>query len=331
MSNLWRGLEEVDGLAAVPAVWRASLGRDFDAFQRAFARHGKRSAKSVPCLRECGCAHAIVRQGDGSLVGVCRCEPWNCDDLRLTAADVEVWEVNLPRLGRAVAKAWELDAKEASLGISGARQIASFGASALPVVLVVCGRREQFHGTVVELVARLRERFVVLTPTSRWWDVQSKEALEGAKAGVFDMETQMTVMAHGTLHARQPAGELFGRFLAETGEPVAEDVARQAFALIRALDSETKRTKAPVLRVFRLYCMEGKAAEEVANLCACSKGTIINRLDLIRRKTGTDPEKLRAYSNQFEKVEDALREPNANRIHRKSLLDAPEDKENELD
>ena len=104
-------------------------------------------------------------------------------------------------------------------------------------------------------------------------------------------------------------------------EPVSEDLARQAFALVKALDGDQGLREAPVFTVFRLYCMEGLSAQKVADKCHCSKATIINRLRMIARKTGRKPDQLRAYSAQFEQIETSLADPRARRIRQKNAID----------
>jgi DNA-directed RNA polymerase specialized sigma24 family protein len=102
---------------------------------------------------------------------------------------------------------------------------------------------------------------------------------------------------------------------------VPEDVARQAFRLLQQLDSEQIVKPPTVLAVFRLYCMEELTAEQVAGRCGCSKGTVINRLKLIREKTKMEPDELRRFSRQFDKIEDDIRESKATHIHRKRMID----------
>jgi hypothetical protein len=60
-------------------------------------------------------------------------------------------------------------------------------------------------------------------------------------------------------------------------------------------------------------------AEQVARKCRCSKGTVINRLKSIREKTRMEPDELRRFSSQFDKIEDDIRESKAAYIHRKRL------------
>src|SRR5262245_9045484 len=98
LPSLWPSLERIRGLSAVPAIWRRHLGEDYAAFNRAFLLVRPEPAKSFPC-DQCGCAHEVITctgsplpigLGGSGVRAVCTCEPWNCADLILSAADVQV-------------------------------------------------------------------------------------------------------------------------------------------------------------------------------------------------------------------------------------------------
>ncbi len=99
------------------------------------------------------------------------------------------------------------------------------------------------------------------------------------------------------------------------------------FALFKALDSQEGLREAPVFTGLRLYYVERLSAERLAKRCRCSKATIINRLRIIHRKTGTNPNQLRAYSSQFESIEKSLSDPRAKRIYRKGAAYGDEESE----
>src|SRR5437660_12429593 len=75
-----------------------------------------------------------------------------------------------------------------------------------------------------------------------------------------------------------------------------ESVARAAFALLEKFDSGRRRPPPSIPKVFRLYCIEGLSAAEVARKCRCSKAAVIRRLNLIRQKTGLSPSLLRTFA-----------------------------------
>ncbi len=321
MNGAWRSLEEVRGLAAVAAEWRQHTGAEFEAFKAGFLQKAGRNARSVPCPRKAGCTHEVHPRGRG-FVGVCKDdEGTGCDDILLTKEEVEVWEVNLGRLGRAIAQALKCDAKDAKLGLDGTRQIASLGDAPLPILLTVQHDGDGFGDVVAQLVARFPEGFVLLAPTSRFCTAAATELLGRVKAGFFSLEAHVALLASGKLHAPKSGGELFAGFLPQQKEPVPEDVARQAFRLIEQLDSDEVIKPPTVLTVFRLYCVKEMTTDQVRQKCRCSHGTVINRLELIRKKTGMKPDELRRFSSQFEHIEDDIRESKATHIQRKRMID----------
>ena len=111
------------------------------------------------------------------------------------------------------------------------------------------------------------------------------------------------------------------------GVPVSEDEAHRLFALLRALESESNFRKAPVTRVFMLYCLDGMSRDDVARDCNCSPALITLRLQAIQKKLGRKPSELRQYSDHFERIADSLTDSRARRIDRRRAIDGddPED------
>jgi hypothetical protein len=320
MGNLWQCLEQLPGQVAVPAAWLASAGDDFNFLRANFLRANGVIAASFPCLSECGCAHRVAPRPDGSFTAVCDCDSWNCEDIPLTRDDVTLMELNWPKLGRALTKALGCDARDADLGLPATKQIASFAHVALPVVLTIQHDRDEFLNIVGQLIGKLRERFVVLAPTSRWLDGNAKTLLANAQAGFFDLQSHVKVASNG-FHAPKTAGDLFSPFLAETHEAATDDEARRLFALLKQLDSETQVRKAPVSQVFRLYCLEGLSRAAVAKRCGCAESLVTLRLQAIEKALKRPPAELRQLSSQFERMDDSLSDSRARHIHRKSAID----------
>ena len=321
ISNLWRALEALLGPAGVSAEWRPYVGDGFDVIGAKFLQRASAPAQSYPCPRDCGCHHKIVRHDDGRIMGICDCESWNCDDLSLTEADLTVYELNWKKLGRAVAAAFGCDYRFAEVGVHKTHQIATFSGLAVPVILSIQFDPEDFRNAVAQITAGLRRPFILLAPTGRWMDARGYGLLAGCEASFFDLESHLTILPSGALQALRPGLELFAGVVKEQQEPVPENVARRAFELIEQLDSEKVIKLPSVLTVFRLYCVKELTAERVARKCQCSKGTIINRLKLIREKIGMPPDELRRFSSHFDKIEDDIRGSKASHVHRKRLID----------
>ena len=122
---------------------------------------------------------------------------------------------------------------------------------------------------------------------------------------------------------------MFAPFLPTTVEPTPEDTLRAALALVMRLDGKDEVKPPTLLTVFRLYCGDGLTIEQIRKRCRCSKGTVVNRMKMIRDETGLDLERLQAYSNHFEKVEEAMDESRASKVRAKGMLDESDDDSNQ--
>lgn len=110
------------------------------------------------------------------------------------------------------------------------------------------------------------------------------------------------------------------REMREVPTPMPDDVARQVFALAKKLEGNGRWRKAPIFRVFRLYCIECLPAVKVARKCGCSLSLVFMRLKQLRKKLGRDPAELRQMSSQFEQFEDSIRDSRARGIYRKGAV-----------
>ncbi len=336
-------LELIEGPSAVAAAWQRALGASFQLFQAAFLQPGGQLARFVPCPRGCGCNHEVLlrpcavadeqgptapaysKPSPSPFVGVCQCESWNCDDLLLSKEAVVLWELSWLRLGRMLCHALGLDPRPADLGLCNTRQIGSWSADAVPVMLSVQSRSGDFGVTLVQLAARLRERFILLAPTSRWLDARGRELLGNAGAGFFDLVSIVHLRPSGELQPTRSPGEIFAKFTPQPIESMDGDVARRAFALVRQLDSSDARTLPSSLTVFRLYCMEDQSIGQIARKFHCSTATVFRRLRAICARTGVEPRDLRRLSPQFTRIETELTDWRARRIEpRRAIYDEEE-------
>jgi hypothetical protein len=319
MSNLWFCLEALAGGEHVASEWARLSGEHFQALRCTFLRDTQKRARFVPCRNECGCEHEIIERKNGTLVAVCRCEPWNCEDLTVTPAEVTLLELNAWKLGRAIARAFECDARMADLTMPQTWQIGAKFTNCVPVLLTIQNGRETFRRVVTELAARQRQPFILFTPTSQHWDATSRELMGMTRSGCFDLETNLVMTPTGLVQPRCSPGEMLQAFAPNAGEQAPETVAVQVFAIIEKLDAN-ERLKAPtVMTVFRLYCGRGMSAQAVADKCACSKATVLSRLKSIQDATKKDPKELRSFSPYFNRVENTISDSRAVHIHRRAL------------
>jgi hypothetical protein len=262
------------------------------------------------------------------MVGVCRCESWNCDDLVLSEDDVAVWEVNWSRLGRALVAALGCEPREVKLDLPRTMQIGAFGPSAVPVVLTIPGERQDLENVVCRLAVRLREGFIVLTPTNRLFDARVMELMGIAKAGHFALESHVTVLPSGALVAKTPGGELFARFLPEDGGGAGVKEAARVFGLIKRLESEPRQRKAPLVTVFRLLVLEGRSQNAVALYCRCAKSLVSARVTTIEERLGMSIERLRSYASTLREMETSVKAERRRR-HQDGAIEWGETEESE--
>lgn len=301
--SVWSGVEWMAGgespgesITALASVWRSVLGDSFGEFKSAFLRVLEARAGSVPCPDGCGCHHEVIEHGDGSLVGVCQCESWCCEDLPLTVPEVVLLELNEARLGRAICHAIGCDVKEGSIGVAGVRQIGAFGAVALPVLLAVPSGGEALRGACSKLAARLRSGFALVVPTARSVDAGCQEFLAGARAGIFTLDSIMGFLPGGRLHSARSAGELFSDLLPDRESPMESNEARRVFAMVRKLKGRATGMKAPLHDVFSLLVLEGNTQRDAAEACGCSTGLISTRVRELEDEFGMRLDRLRALA-----------------------------------
>ncbi len=314
----WSALEAIPGQRAVPALWQARLGDGYEDFRDAFLQTTTALAESFPCPGECGCWHEVIRHSAEDIVAVCRCDPCRCEPLPLATHEVCLWELKWSQFAHELRNALGLEPKPVRLDLYNTRQIGSWSAEAVPVVLTIQHATTQFQRTVQALVAKLRQPFILLSPTAQHLEAVSQELLAGVKAACFGLDAHVRLGAGGRLQAVRAPGELFARFTPEPREALEEGAARQAFALVRALDAAQSLRKASLYMVFRLYCVEGLTVEQVARRCRCARSLVFVRLGELKRKLGTEPRRLRQYSGHFERIEESLSEPRARRVYRQS-------------
>jgi len=162
-------------------------------------------------------------------------------------------------------------------------------------------------------------------------DAVGVEILRGARGEFFDLQTNVLLMPSGTLQAKKNPMELLTAFVPEPVGQAADEVARRVLAMVEALEATGKWRKAPVTKVFQLYCAKGLSRAEVAKRSGCSPALVTLRLKLIEKKLARKPIELRQLSPQFEQIEDSLSDPRAKTTYRKGAIygDSADDEQEE--
>jgi hypothetical protein len=306
-------------------AWRDALGDSYGGFKTAFLQKHKEPAHYYPCPRNCGCSHHIVVSSEfPNAVAVCQCEDAACPDIPLGAEDILLLELSWAKVARALGRALNLDLKPVDMGLLNTRQIGSWSADAVPVVLTIQSEASWFHTVILDLTSRLRSRFILLAPTSHHLNAISQEVLDRSGVGFFSLQKCLNLSFGGEVTPLLTPGELFAGFSPAPSGDEGND-ARRALALIEELESKGPRQSAPsVLKIFRLFCLEELSPAAIARRCGCSRGTVINRLSAIEKKTGLPPARLRRMSDHFSKVDDQITAHGARHVHRRNLIYDPD-------
>ena len=323
MKKFWSVIE-LGPRSAAAVAWRREMGEGFASLLHRFVKRTDEIAGGVPCLAacECACAHEVVRYRDGSgFVGICRCEDTGCDDQKLTAEDVRVWNLDPQALARAIGRAWKLEPAGHRLSLPRTVEVGSFGGAALTVGLILARSQADFDAAVASLVARLRDGLIVIAPTAQFHHAGIREMLAGARAGFFDLATEMTVQPGGEFVAHRSAGELFSKFLPAQNEATRADAARLMFALRSKLRDAGKGKSAPHNDVFDLVVVQGKSQETAARELECSAGIVSNRVREIERIMGMKLGTMKALAAGHEEPAAPVEDSRARGIYRKGLTD----------
>jgi hypothetical protein len=318
---LWQTLEDLPALAATTSVWQARLRDRFEVIARNFLERCPDRANSIPCPRGCGCAHEVIRDKDNSFVAVCRCDPWNCDDIELSEDEVVLWKVNLEKFARAVGRAFGIQSRVTRLSPSQTFQVGTWSTEAIPIILTISSTEEELQLAAASLSASLRERFILLVPTLRHVGVGTRQALSAARAGLFALDAVLALTASG-FEPLQAPGKIFHEFTPVPSNDPPEEVAKRAFALVQKLDSG--RQKPSLVTIFRLYCLENLSSGEIAEQLGVSRATVVRRLQTIRTRTGLDPRRLRVYSSHLDKIRESLDDSRARRVNLRATMDDSE-------
>src|SRR6266849_2491129 len=97
--NLWSSLEQTTH--TIPSICSERIGEQFDTVKAAFLDTSPEPSTYFRC-RTCGCAHQVTIYGPDDIFAVCTCDPENCDELMLSASDIEILKLNWTKLARAL-------------------------------------------------------------------------------------------------------------------------------------------------------------------------------------------------------------------------------------
>lgn len=358
-AGLWSSLEILSTRAALLVEWRQALGIEFAA-ARAFLRPTQQQSESYPCAHpiSCCCRHRVVFETPDEVSAICDCEEAGCDPILLRTEDLIVYALNGEMVATAVRRALQFDESESrDVGESGSCLAGTWGVRRSRVFFYVPLSENGLLNEIDRLCVVSPEPFILLTPTSRFCTPMIQRALRRQGNAQLALSGVLALTPDGQLElipSAKPIVEAllgdFGKHITE-GTPleraihrveeklnaiaknrapsesaaISEDVARQALEIVKKLDTGRPMKKPSLLTVFRLYCINEMSAAQIADQCGCSKGTVIDRLNVLAKRVGMPLAQLRTYSPQFERTEGEIGDWRARRIDRRDLAHGEED------
>ena len=213
LSRLWRSLETIPGLLAIPAFWEAYCGPDID-LVRPHLRVTDTEGALYPCPKpHVGyCPRKIVDYGNGDFAAICR-DPYEiCERVPLTGRDVLLQQLDVAGFTRMLAGPlgirWQQPVDRGdftwAIGLSTNREWPN-----RPAFLFLLPETERFVASIKNLLLRVPGPFVVIAPTCRHRTVEVQELLQDRGIPFISLEEHLQVDDAGVLVAVESGGPAF--------------------------------------------------------------------------------------------------------------------------
>ena len=187
LKRLWQTLDSLPGLAAPTLEWRQRLKTKPDQFGK-LLKPANELASSIDCPSPGGdgCPRRVVDHGGGQFVAVCGDSPRNCDNIKLTKADIVIHRIDEAVLCQGIAAALSLSAPAATgTGQPRILHVGDFEPIAgkrFPVYLAIQVEADSLEPLAVRLWGVAGKSFILLTPTRRSVEMDLAEKLAGWKS-----------------------------------------------------------------------------------------------------------------------------------------------------
>ena len=222
-TGLWKNLERFASPATVLAEWRMVLGDEF-ADAEPFLRVTQEQAEGYPCTRSpaCECRHEVVFHSPQNIVAACRCEPSECQSIRLEPRDLLIYAMDMSRLCAAVARALKFDGASVNSGIShGAPNTWRVGTNSRtlsPVCLAVCQTEERLLANIEALINAQKEPFILLAPSQRHKSATVMSVLQRQGCVFLPLSQCLTFSGAGNFRVKNSIQPVLDRFAAGLAE-----------------------------------------------------------------------------------------------------------------
>jgi hypothetical protein len=249
LDNAWRGLEEVDGLAATKRHWAVACGpglfRLIDPFLTPTGERAEwipdptdrlRQMRVIPAFRPKYCDFTAVSE-----------EEPRSPDVPLSAKDLAVYRLDLPRLGRKIAAALGFPPTRSVLVVAGSiMRLGWMPTHGLDVVLVMPCRDEGLLQALDQLRAKTCGELALITPTSHTVVPHVRKSIDSGLLQHATLSQLLSVAEDGTLSPVRDVTECFApskmlesKSTGSAGDPAYQDLSKQIEQGFNSIRKET--------------------------------------------------------------------------------------------
>lgn len=207
LPKLWRSLERITGLLAVPAVWEMECGEDFG-FLHPHLRPTEMVGSLYPCPNHFGeCPRKIVDYGNREFAAICRDPHKSCDRIQLAPRDVFLHDLDLASFLKPVLQAASILPEAPKQRAPGTWSLGLTGRSSslAPAFLVVAHSGSAFETSVRDLLLDVSGRFLLVAPTNAYRTAKIQERLQANSTTYLCLEETVGVDDNGAFRLLETA------------------------------------------------------------------------------------------------------------------------------
>jgi lambda repressor-like predicted transcriptional regulator len=183
--RLWRALEGIPGLLAVPEVWRQECGEDFD-YARPYLQPTDRIGGRYPCPNSfSGCPRRIIDYDEDEFAAICQDEHKRCERVPLTRREALIHRLDLAGLLQPVLRAVSIRPQSVAqhapgvwaIGLSEQAHSRNF-----PVYFLLAHSASTHRAAVERLLLDISDSFLLVLPTNQFRTVETEGVVETRRA-----------------------------------------------------------------------------------------------------------------------------------------------------
>jgi len=198
--RLWRALERIPGLLAVPEVWRQECGEDFD-YARPYLQPTDRIGGRYPCPNSfSGCPRRIIDYGDDEFAAICQDEHQRCERVPLTRREALIHRLDLSGLLQPVLQAAAIRPQplaQYSPGVWAAGLSEQPHTRNFPVYFLLAHSGSTHRTAVERLLFDISDSFFLVLPTNQFRTVETEGRLRDRRVECLCLEDQVLVNERG--------------------------------------------------------------------------------------------------------------------------------------